>query len=202
MCLGIHGQSRLWNITMIAEAFLVSTALVAVGEIGDKTQLLSFALAQRYRAPWLILSGVLLATLLNHGLSAWLGSYLAGLVDPFWLTLLLGGSFILLGLWMLIPDKEEDIDNRRSWGPFAAAFVLFFLAEIGDKTQIATVALAARFPEDFLAVVTGSTLGMMLANIPVIWLGARLTSPRVEVWAHRISAALFILFGVLTLTAL
>ena len=187
---------------MLAEAFVVSTTLVAIGEIGDKTQLLSFALAQRYRAPWLIMAGVLLATLLNHGLSAWFGGYLAGLVSPFWLTVLLGGSFILLGLWMLIPDKEEDIDNGRRWGPFAAAFVLFFLAEIGDKTQIATVALAARFPADFWQVLSGSTLGMMAANVPVVWLGARLIRPRGEAWAHRIRGALFVLCGVVTLGSL
>lgn len=187
---------------MFAEAFVVSTALVAIGEIGDKTQLLSFALAQRYRSPWLIMAGVLLATLLNHSLSAWLGSLLAGLVDPMWLSGLLGASFILLGLWMLIPDKDDGLDEKPRFNAFVAAFVLFFIAEIGDKTQIATVALAARFPEGLTAVVTGSTLGMMLANVPVIWLGARLISQRGERWAHRISAGLFILFGVFTLLAL
>ena len=103
---------------------------------------------------------------------------------------------------MLIPDKDEEVGNGRRWGAFTAAFVLFFLAEIGDKTQVATIALAARFPEDYWAVLSGSTLGMVAANVPVIWLGARLTSPRIEIWAHRISAALFILFGVLTLTGL
>ena len=187
---------------MLAEAFVISTALIAIGEIGDKTQLLSFALAQRYRAPWLILAGILLATLLNHGLSVWLGAALAGLLPTQMLIWLLGGSFILLGLWMLIPDKDEEVGNGRRWGAFTAAFVLFFLAEIGDKTQVATIALAARFPEDYWAVLSGSTLGMVAANVPVIWLGARLTSPRIEIWAHRISAALFILFGVLTLTGL
>ena len=103
---------------------------------------------------------------------------------------------------MLVPDKEEEVDGSRRWGPFAAAFVLFFLAEIGDKTQIATVALAARFPENFWQVLSGSTLGMMLANVPVVWLGARLISPRGERWAHRISAALFVLFGAATLLSL
>ncbi|MCK0536797.1 TMEM165/GDT1 family protein [Alcanivorax quisquiliarum] len=187
---------------MFVEAFAVSTALVAIGEIGDKTQLLSFALAQRYRSPWPIMAGVLLATLLNHALSAWLGNLLAGLIDPRWLTGLLGVSFILLGLWMLIPDKDEELGNGHRFGPFVAAFVLFFIAEIGDKTQLATIALAARFPEGFMAVVTGSALGMMLANIPVIWLGARLISKRGELWAHRISAGLFVLFGAITLLAL
>lgn len=187
---------------MFLEAFAVSTTLIAIGEIGDKTQLLSFALAQRYRAPWTIMAGVLLATLLNHALSAWLGSLLADLIDPVWLTLLLGASFILLGLWMLIPDKDDGLDNNRRLGPFMAAFILFFIAEIGDKTQIATVALAARFPDGFMAVVTGSTLGMMIANVPIIWLGSRLISKRGELWAHRISAGLFVLFGGLTLLTL
>lgn len=181
------------------EALLASLALVALGEIGDKTQLLSFALATRYRAHWPILAGITLATLINHGLSAWLGVWLANLVPMNWLQIFLGASFIALGLWMLVPDKDEELGNSRSWGPFAASFVLFFLAEIGDKTQIATIALGARFPDEFASVLTGTTLGMVAANVPVIWLGAKLTNPRWETWAHRISALLFVLFGVLTL---
>jgi putative Ca2+/H+ antiporter (TMEM165/GDT1 family) len=140
-----------------------------------------------------------LATLINHGLSAWLGVWLANLVPMNWLQIFLGASFIALGLWMLVPDKDEELGNGRSWGPFAASFVLFFLAEIGDKTQIATIALGARFPDEFASVLTGTTLGMVAANVPVIWLGAKLTNPRWETWAHRISALLFVLFGVLTL---
>lgn len=181
------------------EALLASLTLVALGEIGDKTQLLSFALATRYRAHWPILAGITLATLINHGLSAWLGAWLANLVPMNWLQIFLGVSFIALGVWMLIPDKDEELGNGRNWGPFAASFVLFFLAEIGDKTQIATIALGARFPDEFASVLTGTTLGMVAANVPVIWLGAKLTNPRWETWAHRISALLFVLFGVLTL---
>lgn len=181
------------------EALLASLTLVALGEIGDKTQLLSFALATRYRAHWPVLAGITLATLINHGVSAWLGVWLANLVPMNWLQIFLGVSFIALGLWMLIPDKDEELGNGRSWGPFAASFVLFFLAEIGDKTQIATIALGARFPHEFASVLTGTTLGMVAANVPVIWLGAKLTNPRWETWAHRISALLFVLFGVLTL---
>lgn len=181
------------------EALLASLTLVALGEIGDKTQLLSFALATRYRAHWPILAGITLATLINHGLSAWLGVWLANLVPMNWLQIFLGVSFIALGLWMLIPDKDEELGNGRNWGPFAASFVLFFLAEIGDKTQVATIALGARFPDEFASVLTGTTLGMVAANVPVIWLGAKLTNPRWETWAHRISALLFVLFGVLTL---
>ena len=158
------------------EALLASLALVALGEIGDKTQLLSFALATRYRAHWPILAGITLATLINHGLSAWLGVWLANLVPMHWLQIFLGASFIALGLWMLVPDKDEELGNSRSWGPFAASFVLFFLAEIGDKTQIATIALGARFPDEYASVLTGTTLGMVAANVPVIWLGAKLTA--------------------------
>lgn len=183
------------------EAFLASLALVALGEIGDKTQLLSFALANRYRAHWAILAGITLATLINHGLSAWLGVWLTHLVPLHWMQWILGGSFIALGLWMLIPDKKDELEKERTWGPFIASFVLFFLAEIGDKTQIATIALAARFPADFAAVLSGTTLGMIAANVPVIWLGAKLTNPRWESWAHRISAILFVGFGVASLIA-
>lgn len=183
------------------EAFLVSLSLVTLGEIGDKTQLLAFALACRYRVHWPILAGITVATLVNHGLSAWLGLWLADLVPGNVLQWLLGGSFVLLGLWMLIPDKEDDQTNTRQWGPFAASLVLFFLAEIGDKTQVATIALAARFDEFFLLVVAGTTLGMLIANAPVIWLGNRVRQPRFEKMAHTISAALFVAFGIWTMLA-
>jgi len=185
------------------EAFLASLTLVAIGEIGDKTQLLSFALASRYRGHrrnlFAILAGITLATLLNHGLSAWAGIWLADTVPRDWMQWILASSFIALGLWMLIPDKDEDLNEGKRWGPFIASFVLFFIAEIGDKTQVATVALAARFPSEFVAVLSGTTLGMVAANAPVIWLGAKLTNPKWESWAHRISALLFILFGLITL---
>lgn len=184
---------------MLEHAFVISTTLVAIGEIGDKTQLLSFALAQRYRAPWLILAGVIAATVLNHGLSVYFGQWITQFVSIFWLTLILGISFIALGLWMLVPDEEEEINAKPQWGAFTAAFVLFFLAEIGDKTQIATVALAARFPDQFWGVLSGSTLGMVLANVPVIWLGATLANEKWQRYAHRLSAALFVIFGALTL---
>ncbi|MFN3712073.1 MAG: TMEM165/GDT1 family protein [Alcanivoracaceae bacterium] len=181
------------------EAFIASLSLVALGEIGDKTQLLAFALACRYRVHWPILAGITLATLANHALSAWLGVLLADWLSESLLRWLLAGSFIALGIWMLIPDKDEDIPNGRQWGPFMASLVLFFLAEIGDKTQLATVALAARFPDEFIAVLAGTTLGMLAANIPVIWLGNRVRNPNLERWAHRISAGLFIALGVATL---
>lgn len=181
------------------EAFIASLSLVALGEVGDKTQLLSFALATRYRRHWPILAGITLATLVNHGLSAWFGGWLADQIPAWWLRWLLGLSFVVLGLWMLVPDDDGDDGRIGRWGPFTASLVLFFLAEIGDKTQVATVALGARFEDAFLAVLGGSTLGMIAANVPVIWLGSRLVSPNAEKWAHRISAALFVVFGVVTL---
>ena len=177
------------------DAFLSSTLLVALGEIGDKTQLLSLALVARYRKPWPILAGVVVATLINHGLSVWFGDWLADAIPADWLTWILGLSFIALGLWMLIPDQDEEIGDRYRFGPFLTSLVLFFIAEIGDKTQVATVALAVRFQE-FWPVLLGTTTGMIAANLPVIWVAHRLASERFEIWAHRISAALFIAFGV------
>ena len=181
------------------EALIASLSLVAVGEVGDKTQLLAFALACRYRVHWPILAGITVATLINHGLSAWLGAWLSGLVPAQFLQWAIAVSFILLGLWMLVPDKDDGSVDGRQWGPFVASLVLFFLAEIGDKTQVATVALAARFADDFLLVVVGTTLGMVAANAPVIWLGNRVRQPRWERLAQRLGAALFIAFGVATL---
>lgn len=177
------------------DAFLSSGLLVALGEIGDKTQLLSLALVCRFRKPWPILAGVIVATLINHGISVWFGDWLAGAIPTHWLTWLLGGSFIALGLWMLIPDQDEGVDERFRFGPFLTSLILFFIAEIGDKTQVATVALAVRFQE-FWPVLLGTTAGMIAANLPVIWVAHRLAGERFETWAHRISAALFIAFGV------
>ncbi len=177
------------------DAFLSSTLLVALGEIGDKTQLLSLALVVRYRKPWPILAGVIVATLINHGISVWFGDWLADTIPTDWLRWILGLSFIALGLWMLVPDKDEEVGDKYRFGPFLTSLVLFFIAEIGDKTQVATVALAVRFQE-FWPVLLGTTTGMIAANLPVIWVAHRLASERFEVWAHRISAALFIAFGV------
>ncbi|MBL4723341.1 MAG: TMEM165/GDT1 family protein [Alcanivorax sp.] len=177
------------------DAFVSSTLLVALGEIGDKTQLLSLALVCRFRKPWPILAGVVVATLVNHGLSVWFGDWLADAIPADWLIWILGGSFIALGLWMLIPDKDEGVDESVRFGPFLTSLILFFIAEIGDKTQVATVALAVRFQE-FWPVLLGTTAGMIAANLPVIWVAHRLAGERFETWAHRISAALFIAFGV------
>ena len=178
------------------DAFVSSTLLVALGEIGDKTQLLSLALVCRFRKPWPILAGVVVATLVNHGLSVWFGDWLADAIPADWLTWILGGSFIALGLWMLIPDGDEKVDENPRFGPFLTALVLFFIAEIGDKTQFATIALAVQFKDQFWPVLGGSTLGMIAANLPVIWLAHQFGGQRFEIWAHRISAVLFVGFGV------
>lgn len=177
------------------DAFLSSTLLVALGEIGDKTQLLSLALVCRFRKPWPILAGVVVATLVNHGLSVWFGEWLAEAIPANWLQWILALSFITLGVWILIPDIEGNIDSRHRFGPFLTSLMLFFIAEIGDKTQIATVALAVHF-EQFWPVLLGTTMGMIAANLPVIWVAHRLASERFETWAHRVSAGLFIAFGI------
>lgn len=181
------------------DALLSSFFLVALGEIGDKTQLLSLALILRFRTPWPILIGVILATLLNHGISVWLGDWLAGTVPLDVMRWILAISFLTLGLWMLIPDDPEAIRQEPKYGAFLTALVLFFIAEIGDKTQLATIALAVQFQSQFWPVLGGSTLGMVAANLPVIWLGHRLANNRLETWAHRISALLFIGFAIAVL---
>jgi putative Ca2+/H+ antiporter (TMEM165/GDT1 family) len=180
------------------EAFLTSTFLVAVAEIGDKTQLLSFVLAARLRKPWPIMAGILVATLANHALAGWLGRLMAGLLPAGTLTWIVGLSFIGFGLWALHPDSLDDSPRLHKTGAFVTALVAFFLAEMGDKTQFATVALAARF--DALAqVIVGTTLGMMIANVPAVWIGDRLAQQIPMKAVRMLAAALFILVGVLTL---
>jgi putative Ca2+/H+ antiporter (TMEM165/GDT1 family) len=178
------------------EPFLISTALVALAEMGDKTQLLSLVLAARFRKPWPIAAGILVATLFNHALAGALGAWVTANVGPDILRWLLGGSFIAMAAWMLIPDKLDDREAppRPKWGVFATTLVAFFLAEMGDKTQVATVMLAARF-DAWAAVVAGTTVGMMLANVPVVWFGDRLTR-RVPIRAvHVVSALIFLGLG-------
>lgn len=177
------------------DAFLSSTALVALAEIGDKTQLLALVLAVRFRKPLPIVAGILLATLANHALAALLGAAAAGWLEGPWFGAAVAVGFIAMGLWTLVPDKlEEDEAPTRGHGAFLTTLVAFFLAEIGDKTQVATVALGARYG-DVLAVTTGTTLGMLLANVPVVIAGDRLLR-RVPLKAVRIAAAtLFIATG-------
>lgn len=180
------------------QALLTSTALVAVAEIGDKTQLLSFVLAARLRKPWPILAGILVATLANHALAGSLGSWIASMVPQSTLQIAVGLVFIAFGLWALHPDAlDRDPVLHRS-GAFATALVAFFLAEMGDKTQLATVALAARY-DALVQVVIGTTLGMMIANAPAVWLGERLAERTPMKAVRLIAAALFIGLGVLTL---
>jgi len=183
------------------EAFLVSTGVVALGEMGDKTQLLAVLLAAKFRKPIPIVLGILVATLANHALAGAVGQWVADAIGPQWLRWIIGGSFIAIAVWMLIPDKidEDETDAKGlSLGVFGTTVVAFFLAEMGDKTQIATVALAARYSE-FVAVVAGTTLGMMLANVPAVYFGeavARRVSMRL---VHGVSALIFLLLGLLTL---
>lgn len=181
------------------EAFFSSAAMVALAEIGDKTQLLALFLAARFRQKYAVCAGILAATLLNHAVSAWLGVWLAERLPPETLTWLVGGSFIAVGLWLLKPDKDGGSgEAAMKYGAFAATLLLFFLAEIGDKTQLATVFLAARYHEMW-AVVVGSTLGLLAANVPMVFWGERLLR-RIPARIVRIAAcALFCLMGAYTL---
>ena len=180
------------------EAFLVSTGIVALAEMGDKTQLLSLVLAARFRKPWPIVWGILVATLVNHGLAGAVGSWVTTQLGPQALRWVLGASFLAMAVWILIPDKlDEEGDNANPrWGVFATTVVAFFIAEMGDKTQIATVMLAAQF-QSWFWVVAGTTLGMMLANAPVVWLGEAITRKISLTWVHRVSAVIFAILGAL-----
>jgi putative Ca2+/H+ antiporter (TMEM165/GDT1 family) len=185
----------------LSEAFLVSVGIVALAEIGDKTQLLALVLAAKFRRPWPIVWGLLAATLLNHALAAVVGRAVANLVDPQVMRWILGLSFIAMALWMLIPDKLDDEQEKPSrFGPFVTTLIAFFLLEMGDKTQIATVALAAKYAS-LTAVVAGTTVGMLLANVPVVFLGNGLAK-RVPLRAvHAVAAAIFLVMGALVLVS-
>ncbi len=181
------------------EAFFVSTGVVALAEVGDKTQLLAFILAAKFRRPWPIVWGILAATLLNHGMAGALGAWITGLLGPQTLRWVLGLSFLAMAAWTLVPDKFEEGDAKLArHGVFLTTFIAFFLAEMGDKTQIATVALAAQF-QAFWEVVAGTTLGMMLANAPAVFLGDRLAGRLPVRLVHLVAAAIFAVLGVLTL---
>ena len=184
----------------IMEAFLISTGIVALAEMGDKTQLLSLVLAARFRKPWPIVLGILVATLANHALAGAVGSWVTTLLGPTVLRWVLGLSFIAMAVWMLIPDKLDDDegDEAPRMGVFMTTVVAFFLAEMGDKTQIATVMLAAQY-QAWAWVVAGTTLGMMLANAPVVWLGDAITRRVPIALVHKVSALIFVVLGVLAL---
>ena len=182
------------------EAFLISTSVVALAEMGDKTQLLSLVLAARFRKPWPIVLGIFVATLVNHALAGAVGAWITSYLGENAMRWILGLSFIAMAIWMLIPDKldEDEVSGHSRWGVFGTTLVAFFLAEMGDKTQIATVMLAAKY-NAYLWVVAGTTLGMMLANAPVVWLGDKLVK-RVPIrLVHVVSAVIFLVLGVLAL---
>ena len=191
------GQSALVQVRpdpcFIMEAFLISTGLVALAEMGDKTQLLSLVLAARFRKPWPIVWGILVATLANHALAGAVGTWVTQWLGPQMLRWVLAASFLAMAVWMLIPDKLDDDDTPAAprFGVFGTTVLAFFLAEMGDKTQIATVMLAAQY-QAWAWVVAGTTLGMMLANAPVVWLGDRITRAVPIRVVHAVSAVIFV----------
>jgi putative Ca2+/H+ antiporter (TMEM165/GDT1 family) len=181
------------------EAFFISTGIVALAEIGDKTQLLALILAAKFRRPVPIILGILLATIVNHAFAGAVGAWLTARVAPETMRWSLGVSFIIMALWTLIPDEFEEKDARLArFGVFGATLIAFFLVEMGDKTQIATVALAARF-QAFYAVVAGTTCGMMIANVPAVLLGDRLAGRLPQRAVHVVAAMIFGILGVATL---
>lgn len=182
------------------EALLVSTGVVALAEIGDKTQLLAFILAARFKKPMPIILGILVATLANHGLAGALGAWITTTISPEILRWILGLSFLGMAVWTLIPDKieEEETKIAQKFGVFGATLVTFFLAEMGDKTQIATVALAAHYAAPLL-VVAGTTLGMLIADVPAVFAGDKLAEKIPMKLVHSIAAAIFAVLGVVTL---
>lgn len=181
------------------DTFLVSTGVVALAEIGDKTQLLAFILAAKFRKPLPIILGIFVATVLNHGFAGVVGAWVTTLMGPQVLRWVLGLSFLAVAVWTLIPDKFEEGDARLArLGVFGTTFVAFFLAEMGDKTQVATIALAAR-SSSLYAVVFGTTLGMMLANVPAVILGDRIATKLPVRVIHIFAAIIFAVLGVLTL---
>lgn len=180
------------------EAFLNSFLLVFAGEMGDKTQLLALVLVARFKRPWTIMAGVFLATVLNHGLAAWVGGAVAGLLSPEVLRWSLAATFFAFALWILVPDRDGGEGREGSWGAFATTVVTFFLAEMGDKTQLATIALGARYPSTWI-VTAGTTLGMLASNALAIFLGESLLRRVPMKWIRAFASLLFVIFGVLVL---
>lgn len=188
---------------MDLNSFLLASSIVALAEMGDKTQLLSLLLAAKYKTHhWAIVAGIFVATVFNHAIAAWLGSALAQWVNPELMRWIIAGGFIALGLWLLVPDKLDDGEKtpiaHSSWKVFTITTSLFFIAEMGDKTQVATVALGARY-DDLMAVVLGTTVGMMIANAPAVWLGQKFTNALPVKWVHAIAAIIFIIMGLVTI---
>ncbi|MDR1530043.1 MAG: TMEM165/GDT1 family protein [Burkholderiales bacterium] len=181
------------------DSFFVSTGIVALAEIGDKTQLLSFVLAAKYRKPLPIILGILVATLINHAFAGLIGTWITELLSPVALRWVIGLLFLAMAVWVLIPDRFEVKDARLvSLGVFGTALIAFFFAEMGDKTQVATVMLTAHF-HAFILVVLGTTLGMMLANVPVVFLGDKLAHRLPMRAVHVVAALAFAVLGILAL---
>lgn len=181
------------------EAFLISSGIVALAEIGDKTQLLAFILAAKFRKPLPIILGILLATLANHAFAGAVGAWITSFVTPEILRWVLGVSFLGMAVWTLIPDKlEEEEAGLARFGVFGTTLLAFFLAEMGDKTQVATVALAAQY-QTVVTVVAGTTLGMMIANVPAVLLGDRIAHRMPVRLVHALAAAVFAILGIATL---
>jgi Ca2+/H+ antiporter, TMEM165/GDT1 family len=182
------------------ESLLVSTGVVALAEIGDKTQLLAFILAARFKKPLPIILGILAATVINHGLAGALGAWITSTISPEILRWVLGVSFIGMAIWTMIPDEIEEGETQiaQRFGIFGATFITFFLAEMGDKTQIATIAMAAHYTTP-LMVVIGTTLGMLIADVPAVFAGDKLANKIPMKLVHSIAAAVFALLGVATL---
>jgi len=178
------------------DAFLVSTGIVALAEMGDKTQLLALLLAVKFRRPWPIVLGIFVATIANHALAGAVGAWVTTVLGPDVLRWVLGGSFIAMAVWMLIPDKMDDDETGAAprFGVFGTTVIAFFLAEMGDKTQVATVMLAAQY-HAYFSVIAGTTLGMMLADAPVVWLGERVTRLLPLRAVHVMSALIFLGLG-------
>jgi len=181
------------------DAFLISTGVVALAEIGDKTQLLAFILAAKFRKPIPIILGVLVATIANHAFAGALGAWITSLLSPETMRWVLGISFIGMAIWTLIPDKFDESEAKFArFGVFGTTVIAFFLAEMGDKTQVATVALAARY-HGIVAVVAGTTLGMMLANVPAVYFGDKIANKISLKLVHGVAALIFAALGVATL---
>lgn len=181
------------------EAFLISTGIVALAEIGDKTQLLAFILAAKFRKPVPIILGIFVATIANHAFAGALGSWITSMAAPETMRWVLGVSFIAMAIWILIPDKfEEDDAKLARYGVFGTTLIAFFLAEMGDKTQVATVALAAQY-QSLIAVVAGTTFGMMIANVPAVIMGDRIANKMPVRLVHAIAATIFAVLGIMTL---
>jgi len=181
------------------EAFFLSLSAVAIAEVGDKTQLLSMVLATRFKRPLPVIAGIFVATIFNHALAAEVGILVANWLTPQVLQWVLGVSFVAGGVWMLVPDKAGEVPGGASrFGPFVTTVIAFFLAEMGDKTQLATIGLAARF-HDLISVAAGTTIGMMLANVPVVFLGNAAAKALPLTLVHGIAAAIFFALGLVTI---